>query len=222
MAPKEKMQSIKSKTYAHLALPLIWWKQCKLQCLYRTVRWVGSLFYFYSFILEASRVKYLPKRPNSSTPSAAKMKKSRKNRSPRFPTCGRACMTVSSNARIPLAIFNSFKTENLSIEEWLDLRAHEVREIDASRIEKFYERTGSGWPDQGGIRSTQTWSSLFHYFRQIPFLLSPRKFLPLAIRRTLMTLMIVGLIGIILDSSSSRTMPITDKITIRTSNWFHL
>jgi hypothetical protein len=37
-----------------------------------------------------------------------------------------------------------------------------------------------------------------------------------------MTLMIVGLIGMIFDSNSSNTMPTMDKITIPTSSWFHL
>ena len=43
-----------------------------------------------------------------------------------------------------------------------------------------------------------------------------------AIRNTRITRIIVGLIGIILDSTSSNTMPTTDSITIPTSNWFHL
>lgn len=51
-----------------------------------------------------------PIRPKSSTPSAANMKKSKKNNKPRLPTCGSACITVSRRARIPLAIFNSFNT----------------------------------------------------------------------------------------------------------------
>jgi hypothetical protein len=51
-----------------------------------------------------------PSLPNSSTPRAAKMKKRRKNSRPRLPTCGKACITVSSRARIPFAIFRSFKT----------------------------------------------------------------------------------------------------------------
>ena len=54
----------------------------------------------------------LPKRPNISTPKAAKMKKRRKNKRPRLPTWGRACITVSSSARIPLAILSSLSTEN--------------------------------------------------------------------------------------------------------------
>uniref|UniRef100_A0A915JZY0 Uncharacterized protein n=1 Tax=Romanomermis culicivorax TaxID=13658 RepID=A0A915JZY0_ROMCU len=49
---------------------------------------------------------HLPILPNNSTPSAAKMKNSRKNNNPRFPTCGKACATVSNRDRIPLAIFN--------------------------------------------------------------------------------------------------------------------
>jgi len=51
-------------------------------------------------------------RPKSSTPSAAKMKKSRKKRRPRLPTSGSACITVSSRARTDLAIFSSFSTDN--------------------------------------------------------------------------------------------------------------
>lgn len=38
------------------------------------------------------------------------MKNSRKNSRPKFPTCGNACITVSKRARIPFAIFSSFKT----------------------------------------------------------------------------------------------------------------
>lgn len=52
----------------------------------------------------------IPSLPKSSTPRAAKMKKRRKKRRPRLPTCGRACMTVSSRARIPFAIFSNFNT----------------------------------------------------------------------------------------------------------------
>jgi hypothetical protein len=52
----------------------------------------------------------IPNLPNSSTPKAANMKKRRKNRRPRLPTCGKACITVSNNARIPLAIFSNFST----------------------------------------------------------------------------------------------------------------
>lgn len=52
----------------------------------------------------------LPNLPNNSTPSAANMKNNKKNRRPKLPTCGSACITVSSKARIPLAIFNSFRT----------------------------------------------------------------------------------------------------------------
>jgi hypothetical protein len=37
----------------------------------------------------------IPNLPNSSTPKAANMKKRRKNRRPRLPTCGKACITVS-------------------------------------------------------------------------------------------------------------------------------
>ena len=51
-------------------------------------------------------------RPNSSTPRAAKMKKSRKNRRPRLPTSGSACITVSSRARTDLAILSSFSTDS--------------------------------------------------------------------------------------------------------------
>ena len=46
--------------------------------------------------------------------------------------------------------------------------------------------------------------------------------LPLAILRTLMTRMMVGLMGMRSDLSSSRTMPRIERITITTSNWFHL
>lgn len=52
----------------------------------------------------------LPSLPNNSTPNAANMKNNRKNRSPKFPTCGNACITVSKRALIPLAIFSNFKT----------------------------------------------------------------------------------------------------------------
>ena len=55
-------------------------------------------------------VKFSPSLPNISTPSAAKIKKRRKKRSPRFPTWGRACITVSRRALIPLAILSNFKT----------------------------------------------------------------------------------------------------------------
>ena len=54
--------------------------------------------------------RYLPSRPNISTPRAAKMKNNRKKSRPKFPTCGKACITVSSRALIPLAIFRSFST----------------------------------------------------------------------------------------------------------------
>ena len=97
---------------------------------------------------------YLPNLPNSSTPRAAKMKKRRKKRRPRLPTWGRACMTVSRRARIPLAIFSSFNTR--------------------------------------------------------------------AILKTLITLMIVGLMGNTWPWISSRAIPIMDKNTIDTSSWFHL
>lgn len=55
---------------------------------------------------------HVPSRPNSSTPSAANMKNNRKKRRPRFPTWGKACITVSRRARIPFAILRSFKTVN--------------------------------------------------------------------------------------------------------------
>ena len=54
---------------------------------------------------------YLPSRPNISTPRAAKMKNNRKKSRPKFPTCGKACITVSSKALIPLAIFRSLSTK---------------------------------------------------------------------------------------------------------------
>lgn len=38
------------------------------------------------------------------------MKKRRKKRDPRFPTCGNASPTVSKRDRIPFAIFNNFNT----------------------------------------------------------------------------------------------------------------
>ena len=69
-------------------------------------------------------------------------------------TCGRACMTVSNKARIPLAILSSLRT--------------------------------------------------------------------LAIRRTRMTLMMVGLMGKTWPWTSSSAMPIIDRNTIDTSSWFHL
>lgn len=53
----------------------------------------------------------LPSLPNNSTPNAANMKNNRKNRSPKFPTWGNACITVSKRALIPFAIFSNFKTE---------------------------------------------------------------------------------------------------------------
>ena len=46
--------------------------------------------------------------------------------------------------------------------------------------------------------------------------------LPLAIRKTRITRMMVGLMGIRSDSSSSITMPTTERNTIPTSSWFHL
>ena len=55
--------------------------------------------------------RYLPSRPNISTPRAAKMKNNRKKSRPKFPTCGKACITVSSRALIPLAIFRSLSTK---------------------------------------------------------------------------------------------------------------
>ena len=53
---------------------------------------------------------YLPIVPKSSTPSAAKMKNKRRKRSPRFPTWGRACATVSSSRRTPFAVLSSLRT----------------------------------------------------------------------------------------------------------------
>ena len=47
-------------------------------------------------------------------------------------------------------------------------------------------------------------------------------YLPLAIRRTRMTRIMVGFIGIKSDFNSSSTIPKTDKNTMATSNWFHL
>ena len=38
------------------------------------------------------------------------MKNNRKKSKPKFPTCGKACITVSRRALIPLAIFRSFNT----------------------------------------------------------------------------------------------------------------
>lgn len=61
-------------------------------------------------LLHFSPHLFSPSLPNSSTPRAAKMKNNRKNSNPRLPTCGSACMTVSSSARIPLAIFSSLST----------------------------------------------------------------------------------------------------------------
>lgn len=43
-----------------------------------------------------------------------------------------------------------------------------------------------------------------------------------AIRKTLITRIIVGLIGNSKASNSSKIMPAIDKITINISNWFHL
>lgn len=54
---------------------------------------------------------HLPSLPNNSTPNAANMKNNRKNKSPKFPTWGNACITVSKRALIPLAIFSNFKTK---------------------------------------------------------------------------------------------------------------
>ena len=123
---------------------------------------------------------YKPNLPNISTPRAAKMKNRRKNRRPRFPTCGNACITVSKRARIPLAIFNNLRTEIGDII------------IRVLTLKNLYNIRGS-------IQA-----------------------LPRAILNTLMTRRIVGLMGIISDLSSSSTMPKTDKITMKTSNWFHL
>lgn len=69
----------------------------------RSLQWLGR-------IMRSCELLYLPNRPNISTPSAANMKNRRKKRSPRFPTCGSACITVSSKARMPLAIFKSLST----------------------------------------------------------------------------------------------------------------
>ena len=55
-------------------------------------------------------LSYLPSRPNNSTPRAANMKNKRKKRRPRLPTWGKACITVSRSARIPLAIFSNLRT----------------------------------------------------------------------------------------------------------------
>ena len=95
-----------------------------------------------------------------------------------MPTCGKACITVSNRALIPLAIFNSFKTE------------------------------------RGNGEGKKTGAFLFACV-----CLSSS---PLAIRNTLMTRIMVGLIGIISDLSSSRTMPTTERMTMATSSWFHL
>ena len=51
---------------------------------------------------------------------------------------------------------------------------------------------------------------------------SKRKDVPLAILKTLMTLMMVGLMGIRSDFISSNTMPRTERNTMQTSSWFHL
>ncbi len=53
---------------------------------------------------------YLLKRPNSSTPKAANMKKSRKNNKDKFPIWGKAWRTVSMRDRIPVAILTSLRT----------------------------------------------------------------------------------------------------------------
>lgn len=45
---------------------------------------------------------------------------------------------------------------------------------------------------------------------------------PLAILRTLMTLMMVGFIGMKPAFTSSRAIPATDRMTMAMSNWFHL
>lgn len=45
---------------------------------------------------------------------------------------------------------------------------------------------------------------------------------PLAIRMTLITRMMVGLIGMIFDSTSSSVMPTMDSMTIPMSSKFHL
>ena len=46
--------------------------------------------------------------------------------------------------------------------------------------------------------------------------------LPLAMRRTRMTRMMVGFMGIIPDSISSKTIPTIERKTMATSSWFHL
>lgn len=46
--------------------------------------------------------------------------------------------------------------------------------------------------------------------------------IPLAIRRTLMTRIIVGLIGSSRASNSSKMMPAIESTTINISSWFHL
>lgn len=46
--------------------------------------------------------------------------------------------------------------------------------------------------------------------------------IPLAIRITLITRMMVGLIGIIFDSTSSNVIPTMDKTTMPMSSKFHL
>lgn len=127
--------------------------------------------------LEKKTLVTLPSLPKSSTPSAAKMKNKRKKSKPRLPTWGKACMTVSNNARIPLAIFNNFNT---------------VKVFKMIFIWLYYLKK----------------KKIFN--------------LPLAILNTLITRIIVGLMGMILDSTSSKTIPTTDKNTIPMSNWFHL
>lgn len=46
--------------------------------------------------------------------------------------------------------------------------------------------------------------------------------LPLAILRTRITRIMVGFIGMILDSTSSSAIPTIERITIPMSSWFHL
>ena len=56
------------------------------------------------------------------------------------------------------------------------------------------------------------------HVKKNPVLMEATLKLPLAILRTLMTLIMVGLIGIMSDFSSSRTIPTTDKKTMATSS----
>lgn len=121
-------------------------------------------------------------------------------------TCGRACITVSSNALIPVANFKSFSTVEIYTQYesqsafllWyitmlimLWIRVPKV--LVCARIETFAES------EEAGIK------------------------IPRAILKTLMIRMIVGLIGraaFILISSS--VMPMMERSTMARSNWFHL